>query len=294
MSGHAQSLNEKGIVITGAASGIGRLTAMTLARRNSVKLFLIDVNEEVANVAHTCNLIADVNGHEPRVSYAVCSVTDRKRVQEVIDDAAHKMGGIDIVFANAGIGRAVSLERDGDMEIADLTLDINFRGVRYTVDACRSHLVKSGGYALVNASMGAIVILPLMGMAYGPSKAAAAVFGHATNLHFAGTDAVCGVLFLSEHNTPMENEFSSPLVRQLFRDNPRLRKGHKKRDPRKAVAAVIKAMEERPLNVHAPRYTVLARYFPAIPNWFVRKYLVQDMRGTLQFARGQGMNRTIE
>lgn len=282
MSAQTDTLRGKAVLITGAASGLGKMTATALARRG-VKLFLIDIDDSVAEVAYICGKIQEVNGYDSCVGYEACSVTDYGLVQEAVDRAAELMGGIDIVFANAGIGKVVSLY--GDMDIADATIDINFKGVRYTVAAASRYIEASQGYVLVNASMGGVVILPLMGMAYSPSKAAAATFGQAMNLHFTGSGACCGVLYLSEHNTPMENEFSNPLAKQLFRDNKLLRYGHKKRNPLNAVNAIIRAMEKRSLSVHEPGYTRLARYFPALVNWIVRRYMVRDMRGTLDLAR---------
>jgi short-subunit dehydrogenase len=173
-------------------------------------------------------------------------------------------------------------------------MGINTAGVFNTIEASASHIRASGGYVLVNASMGGIVMLPLMGGGYSPSKAAASALGQTMNLHFIGTEATSGVLLLAEHNTPLERKFEDPVVKQLMRDNPRLRKSHKKRDPKKAVQAVIRGMEHRSLYVHAPRYTVLARYFPAIVNWFVRTYMVQNPQPALEMLRARSASQLEE
>ena len=83
----------------------------------------------------------------------------------------------------------------------------------------------------------------------------------------------------------MEREFEDEAVKALFEDNPRLARAHRLRDPQKAVQRIIWAMKTRPLYVHAPRYTVFARYFPAVPNWFVRNYLIQDPQRALAMIR---------
>lgn len=283
MTGRKTHLNHgTGVVITGAASGIGKMTAMNLARRG-VNLYLIDISNDVAEVAHICNLISEVNGHQPQVYFERCDVSDRVQVRDAIDTAAVVLGGIDIAFVNAGIAKPVALR--GDIEVADKIMAVNYGGAQNVADACLPYIEQSKGYFLFNASMGAIVLLALMATAYGTSKAAVAALGQGINLHLKGTGARSGVLFLAEHNTPMEREFEDEAVKILFEDNPRLERAHRKRDPRKALAAVIWAMENRPLYVHAPRYTRLGRYFPAIPNWIVRNYLVQNPQRALEVLR---------
>jgi NAD(P)-dependent dehydrogenase (short-subunit alcohol dehydrogenase family) len=283
MIGRKQSLEGKRVFITGAASGIGAMVAEVLAAEGA-RLFLVDIDlDAVRAVAHRCKSIAYNNFQPVHVNWARCDITNRERVDVVVGRAVGNMGGLDVVFANAGIAKPVALE--GDIDVADWILDVNFKGTRYTVDACSPHIRASNGYILVNASMGAIVLLPLMGTGYGPSKVASAALGQTVNLHFKGTGAKCGVLYMAEHNTPMEEEFEDEAVKVLFEDNPWLAKAHRKRDPRKAVRAIVWAMEHRPLNVHVPFYTVLARWFPAVPNWVVRNYLVQNPQRALEVLR---------
>ena len=285
MLGIKQSLYDKKVLITGAGSGIGALTAKALAAKGAV-LYLADINDAaVGAVAKRCKQIADEHGFPVRVYDSRCDVTSQDSVIRMVGKAVGCMGGLDIVFANAGIGKPVALE--GDVDVADWILDVNFRGVRYTVDACLPHIRVSKGQILVNASMGAIVLLALMAPGYGASKAAVAAFGQGVNLHLMNTGASCTTVFMAEHNTPMEEEFNHPAVQALFEDNPRLAKAHLKRSPYKAVRVIVRAMETRQLFVHAPRYTRLARYFPAVPNWFVRTYLIQNPQRALAILREQ-------
>lgn len=285
MFARKQLLYGKKILITGAGSGIGAMTAEALAVRGA-NLYLSDIDyQAVEQVALRCRAIAYAGCYPSRVDYSRCDVGDTQAVNRMVNRAVGFMNGLDIVFANAGIGDLVGL--DGDSNVFDRIMRVNTYGVQNTIDACASHIRASKGYVLVNNSMGGIVILPLMGGGYSPSKAASSNLGQALNLHFIGTGARCGGLYLAEHNTPLEKKFDDPIVQRLFDDNPRLKKVHKKRKPERAVKAVVRGMEHRSLYVHAPRYTVLARYFPAIVNWFVRTYLVQNPQPALEMLRAR-------
>lgn len=278
-----QSLKGKRVFITGAGSGIGAMTAAALAARGA-NLYLTDKNlHAVHEVGKECRTIAERVGGQ--VYWLSLDVSNRAAVHKVVNWAAERMGGLDIVFANAGIGDLVAFE--GDSYMFDRIMGVNTNGVLNTIDACSAHIRASSGYVLVNASMGALAVLPLMGGGYSASKAAALVLAQTLNLHFIGTGARGGVLLLSEHNTPLEQKFEDPVAVQLMRDNPRLRKSHKKRNPMKAVRAAIGGMEHRSLYVHAPRYTVLGRYFPAVVNWFIRSYLVQNPQPALEMLRAR-------
>lgn len=286
-----QSLSRKKILITGAGSGIGELTAKELASRGA-DLYLTDINyQAVEAVAIQCKEIAKRDGMAIRVEYSRCDVANASQVQRMVNRTVGFLGGLDIVFANAGIGKPAALE--GDVDVIERILDINHKGVVYTVDACLPHIRSSKGYILVNASMGAVVLLALMAVGYGASKAAAAAFAQGVNLHFIGTGARCATLYMAEHNTPLEAEFESEAVQALFEDNPWLTRLHKKRDPQKAVRAIVRAMETRPLFVHAPWYTVLARWFPAVPNWLIRNYVIQNPQRALKMLREQSAARQI-
>lgn len=285
MIGRRQSLEGQTALITGASGGLGSEVAKRLASKG-VKLFLTDHSsrkQELVEVVVECQQIAEAHGFEPEVDWEYCDVRSASLVSDMVEKAVQFLGRLDIVFVNAGIAKPVAL--GGDIDVADQVMAVNFKGVQNTVDACLPYIEKSKGYILVNASMGAIVLLVLMATAYGASKAAAAALAQGVNMHFKGTGARCAALFLAEHDTPMEKEFEDEAVVALFEDNPRLARAHRKRDPEKAVNAIVRAMEKRRLYVHAPYYTILARWFPAVPNWVVRNFLVQNPQRALKILR---------
>jgi 2-keto-3-deoxy-L-fuconate dehydrogenase len=122
-------------VVTGAASGIGRATARTLASRGA-RVAGIDRNpgEDGDGVLH---LIADLR--------------DQAAVDAAMASAADALGGIDVLVNNAGIG-AVGTVEDGDEEEWHRVLDVNVLGVVRATRAALPHLRRSHVAAIVNTS----------------------------------------------------------------------------------------------------------------------------------------------
>ena len=87
--------HNKTVVVTGAASGIGRATALLFAAEGA-KVYAADIDE--AGLAQTA---AESNGEVHTVRCDVCNTED---IKALMDRAAAETGGIDAVFNNAGAG----------------------------------------------------------------------------------------------------------------------------------------------------------------------------------------------
>jgi NAD(P)-dependent dehydrogenase (short-subunit alcohol dehydrogenase family) len=86
-----------GVIVTGAASGLGLAYAEVLAAHGA-RVTLIDVDDEAVD-AQASRLQAE--GLDVRA--AIADVTDHARLDRVIDEAAQSYGRLDVAFANAGI-----------------------------------------------------------------------------------------------------------------------------------------------------------------------------------------------
>jgi len=108
-----------------------------MAREGAVVAVLDRDAESAAAVAK------DIGGF----AYPV-DVSDHSQVAEVVEEAARELGGISIVFANAGIGTIGAV---GQMDPVEWhrVLDINLTGVFHTVRECLPHLVASGNASIV-------------------------------------------------------------------------------------------------------------------------------------------------
>ena len=85
--------------ITGAGSGIGRGTAVRLAR-DGADICIADIDLDGA--AETASLVREF-GRDAHV--VQCNVASLDQVQSAADECTQQLGGIDIAVANAGIGR---------------------------------------------------------------------------------------------------------------------------------------------------------------------------------------------
>jgi NAD(P)-dependent dehydrogenase (short-subunit alcohol dehydrogenase family) len=109
-------LSGRKIVVTGAASGIGRAVARIFAGEGAA-LALLDLNE--AGLAETAQLA-------PGTAIA-CDVADESSVRKAVAKAADAMGGIDGIVNAAGIA-IPSMTRDTDLKTWQRHLDVNLTG----------------------------------------------------------------------------------------------------------------------------------------------------------------------
>jgi len=93
------NFHQKIALITGAAVGIGRATALELAEYGA-DLILLDVNFEKLEI-----LKNELNAYASDVLIYSCDISDEKRVNEVVADALSHFGKIDILVNNAALWR---------------------------------------------------------------------------------------------------------------------------------------------------------------------------------------------
>jgi 3-oxoacyl-[acyl-carrier protein] reductase len=150
----------KRAIVTGAASGIGLATA---------KLFIAE-GAHVLGVDMPGQRLDDALASTGAVALGV-SVTDDDAPQKILDAAMAHMGGVDIIFNNAGVVHNCLMERMSDEEW-DGVLDVNVRSIFRITRALVPQLKQSGAGRIINT---ASVMAEATGMgmaAYSASKAA--------------------------------------------------------------------------------------------------------------------------
>jgi NADP-dependent 3-hydroxy acid dehydrogenase YdfG len=141
-----KTLDEKVVVITGAASGIGRALAIDVARRHA-RVAISDIDEP--GLAETVDLVKAAGAREVRSDRL--DVADRAAFAAYAQGVAEHFGRVDVVVNNAGVALSGDVE---DLEYADMDwiIGINFWGVVHGTKEFLPHLIASGDGHLVNMS----------------------------------------------------------------------------------------------------------------------------------------------
>lgn len=130
-------------VITGAGSGIGKVTAEAFAQEDAA-VVIADVNvEQGERAAH------DIQAKGGRATAVAADVSRNADAKKIADEAVRVFGGIDILFNNAGI-QTYGTVVDTDEATWDRTLNINLKGVFLVSKYCVPEMVKRGGGAIIN------------------------------------------------------------------------------------------------------------------------------------------------
>ena len=177
---HRMQLKGRTAVVTGAAGGIGRAIAVSLARRGC-HLALADVNDagilETAALAGTPGL---------RVSQHRLDVADRAAVEAFPEAVQAMHPGIDLLINNAGVALGGTFEQLSEEDFEWL-FEINFWGVVRLSRAFLPLLKASDDARIVNLSSIFGIIAPPGHSAYVASKFAVRGFSNALRFELAGT-----------------------------------------------------------------------------------------------------------
>jgi NAD(P)-dependent dehydrogenase (short-subunit alcohol dehydrogenase family) len=257
------------VFITGAARGIGAALAERLHSRGA-QLAIAGLEPELLEaVAAGC-------GNAP---WWPLDVTDRDAVGAVVEDAAGRLGGLDVVVANAGVAAQMPII-GGDVEVWDKTIAVNLGGVFNTLRAAGPHISHDSGYALAVSSLAAAVHAPLLGP-YCASKAAVEALGDVLRAELRPSGARLGVAYFAELDTDMTSRgFGTAAAEYLTRHQPRgvapLSKG---------IDALEQGIARRSRRVYAPGWVGLALPARAVVQRVVELAVRPRVAKTLRLAR---------
>lgn len=182
-------LQDKTAVITGAASGIGRATAVLFAQEGA-KLVLADRQE--TGLQETLNVVKAAGG-EAVIRQVDVSV--EQEVKDLIDLGLATYGRIDILINNAGITGKMAGPEEQDGEDWRRVLEVNLLGAVYGIKHVAKHMRERGSGAVVNTASVAGIRSGAGGNAYSASKAALINFTQTAACDLGGfnvrVNAVC-------------------------------------------------------------------------------------------------------
>jgi short-subunit dehydrogenase len=193
-----RALEQQVVVITGASSGIGRETALQLARRRATVVLAARGEEALTEVAREVERL----GGTPQVE--VTDVGEREQVDALADAAVQRFGRIDTWINNA----AVSLYGNSwELDVGDVerVIHVNLLGQVYAMHAALRHMVPAGAGHIVNvASAEAWRGTPLQS-AYSAAKAGIKGYTEALRLELAheNTGVQVSLVLPASMNTPL-------------------------------------------------------------------------------------------
>lgn len=153
----------KTVLITGAAVGIGRATAVKFASEGA-KVVAMDLNTEKLST-----LTSEIEDKGGKVLTLVCDVSDEKAVNSAFESAKQHFGKIDILVNNAALWRDFSNFVDTPVEIWKKYLDINVMGVVYCTRAALPDMIENEYGRIINVA------------------SVAGVYGNAKMAHYSAT-----------------------------------------------------------------------------------------------------------
>ena len=161
MTGSTSSNNKlqgKVAIVTGGASGLGEATAREFAAHGARVIVIADVQDEKGQ-----NVAVSIGSNV--CTYVHCDVSDEEQVKNLVDSTVKSYGRLDIMFSNAGIGRATHAcdqsVLDVDLAAYDKLMAVNARGMAVCVKhaakamvegrvrgsiVCMASIVASAGY----------------------------------------------------------------------------------------------------------------------------------------------------
>lgn len=185
------------IVLTGATSGIGRETALRLARRNA-HLVLAGRGRTALDQVH-----AEVERLGGTALTVPTDITDYHQVTALADTAAQHFGRIDTWINNAGVWAFGPVETQ-DIDTIRRVIDVDLLGAIHGIKAALPHLRHHGGTIITVTSAGARRALPLQA-AYSAAKHGLAGFTEALRLELQHQHAPVRLVEIlpSTTNTPL-------------------------------------------------------------------------------------------
>ena len=156
-------LKNKVVLVTGAASGIGRAIALVAAREGA-RLILSDIDPHAGQ-----DTIKKVRALGAEALFAASDVGKAGDAQALVDQAMTHFGQLDVACNNAGIGGESALLADYPLDAWAEVINTNLSGVFFGMKAQIPAMLLHGGGAIVNTAS----ILGMVGMATAPAYTAA-------------------------------------------------------------------------------------------------------------------------
>lgn len=209
----------KTVIVTGAASGLGKAIAMRFGKEN-YNVVVSDIVEEEANE------VVKAIEHTGGTAYFIKSdVSQKSECESLVKKTVDKYGDLHAAVNNAGIGGEMALSADYSQESYEKVIAINQNGVFYGCQAQIPAMLKSGSGAIVNMSS-------ILGSVGSPSSVAYVMAKHAVvgltqtaGIEYAAKGVRVNAVGPGYVETPLLNQLDAEQKKGLIAQHPMGRLG---------------------------------------------------------------------
>jgi len=246
------------VIVTGASSGIGRVTATAFARRGSIVVAVARREPLLRELVRECQAIS------PASRYLAGDLGERAFAEHVVDDTIRRHGRLDMLVNNAGISKHKQIYHMSAEE-ADQVMRVNFLSCVWTTLAAIPHMLRQGGGWIVNISSFAAKVAPPRETIYAASKAAMNAFSEGLWNDLAGANIHVGVVNPGPIDTEIWQKEDEPVA------------FHGRKYPPELIAdAIFEVIEKRRHELTIPR-----RSPPLLAARFMRLFIPSVLRAAL-------------
>jgi len=220
------------VLVTGASSGIGWVTARAFAARGATVVAVARREALLRELVDECG---------PGASYLAGDLGERAFAERVVEDTVARHGRLDVLVNNAAISKHKQIYHLSADE-AEHVMRVNFLSSTWTTLAAIPHMLRQGGGTIVNVSSFAAKVAPPREAIYAASKAAMNAFTEGLWNDLAGSDIHVAVV----NPGPIDTEI------WLKEDEPVAYQG-KKYPPEIVADAIFEAIEKRRHEITVPK-----------------------------------------
>ena len=253
------SLQDKVAIVTGASSGIGRVTALALAAEG------MHVSLAARTESALCEVADEIRSLGREALVVPTDVTRKEQVSQLIRETMAGWGQIDVLVANAGAYVRCPV-RELTVAEVERSMAVNFYGVLHAVLAAQPHMLEQGsGHIVLVSSLDGKKGFP-RDAPYAAAKFALAGYGDVLRQELRGAGVDVTTVFPARVDTPMIETLKVPSISAKI--------------PPQAVARAIVSALRRPrpeivLPFRARLLYLVDVISPRIGDWLVRLFHIE-------------------
>jgi short-subunit dehydrogenase len=223
------------VVVTGASSGIGRVTARAFAERGS-RVVAVARREPLLR-----SLVEECRRTSPESCHLVGDLGERAFAEHAIDETVQRFGRIDVLVNNAAITKHKQIYHLASDEV-ERVMAVNFLSCVWTTLAAIPRMLEQGGGTIVNVSSFAGHVVPPREGVYAASKAAMNAFTEGLWNDLAGSNVHAALVIPGAIDTEIWEKEDEPVA---YRGS--------KAPPEVVTDAIFEAIEKRRFEVRVPK-----------------------------------------